>query len=274
MMRIEVIELPKQGYGDKIPTLTVYAQDNVAAHEGRRRPAVIVCPGGGYEFCSDREAEPMALAFVARGYQAFVLDYTVLDSSERRPLLPYPQRDLARAADYVRGNAEELHVDEGRIAVLGCSAGGHLCAAYSSLCRDASFAASMGLTCSDIAIDAQVLCYPVIDFSAGWPTDAERVEPICAPGPLRAAQNLVDEGTPRTFIWHTAADDGVPVRNTYRYVAALAEHGVDHDCHVFHRGRHGLSLATSQSAKDESYKNGHVARWIDLAVEWLEEHPA
>lgn len=274
MMRIETIELPKSDYGTKTPTLTVYAQDNVAAHEGRRRPAMIICPGGGYEFCSDREAEPMALAFVARGYQAFVLDYTVLDPAEDRVLLPYPQRDLARAVALVRARADEFHVDEERIAILGCSAGGHLCATYSALSRDADFAASVGLACDQIAIAAQVLCYPVIDFAAGWPSDAKRVDPICVPGPLRAAQDLVDEETPRTFIWHTAADDGVPVRNTYRYAAALAEHGVDHDCHVFHRGRHGLSLATPQSAKDASYQSGHVAHWIDLAIEWLEEPSA
>ncbi|WP_204562236.1 alpha/beta hydrolase [Collinsella tanakaei] len=116
MMRIETVSLPSSGYGSKPVTLTVYAQDNVAAHEGRRRPAVIVCPGGGYGFCSGCEAEPMALAFVARGLQAFVLDYTVLDEDETRPLLPYPQQDLARAVALVRENAEAWHVDADRIA--------------------------------------------------------------------------------------------------------------------------------------------------------------
>lgn len=63
----------------------------------------------------------------------------------------------------------------------------------------------------------------------------------------------------------------MPVLNTYRYAQALAEHGVDHECHIFHRGRHGLSLATDQTAKDDAHKDAHVAHWFDLAVEWLKE---
>lgn len=270
MMRIETVSLPSSGYGSKPVTLTVYAQDNVAAHEGRRRPAVIVCPGGGYGFCSDREAEPMALAFVARGLQAFVLDYTVLDEGETSPLLPHPQRDLARAVALVRENAEGWHVDADQIAILGCSAGGHLCATYTGLAQDPAFAAELGLAPEQIAVNAQILCYPVIDLTAGWPSNPELIPAICGEE-LVHAQELVSPATPRTFVWHTAADDGVPVRNTYAYAAALAEAGVDHDCHVFHRGRHGLSLGTKQSAKNATYENAHVAHWLDLAIEWLEE---
>ena len=39
----------------------------------RVRPAVLVLPGGGYWFTSDREATPVALRFLARGYAAFIL---------------------------------------------------------------------------------------------------------------------------------------------------------------------------------------------------------
>ena len=38
-----------------------------------RRPAVLVLPGGGYQMCSDREADPVAHAFLKAGFQAFVL---------------------------------------------------------------------------------------------------------------------------------------------------------------------------------------------------------
>lgn len=271
-MHIERFELPGSGYGSKTATLTAYVQGNVQAQEERLRPAVVICPGGGYEFCSDREAEPVALAFAARGFQAFVLDYTVLDADEMErgeALLPAPQRDLAWAVALVRAHAEEWAVDAGRIAVLGFSAGAHLCAVYSGLCRHEGFARGLGLSRGDIAVVAQVLCYPVIDFSAGWPADGGRVAPICGDAELCAAQGMVDAGTPRTFLWHTAADAGVPVRNSYRYAAALAEAGVDHECHVFHEGPHGMSLATRESAKDERGIDAHVARWLDLAVEWL-----
>lgn len=42
-----------------------------------KRPAVVVCPGGGYEFLSDREAEMIALTLNSFGYHAVVLRYSV-----------------------------------------------------------------------------------------------------------------------------------------------------------------------------------------------------
>lgn len=170
-MRTERIELPSSGYGSKVSTLTTYVQDDVEAQAGRLRPAVLICPGGGYAFCSDREAEPIALALLARGLQAFVL------------------------------------------------------------------------------------CCPVVDLDAGWPGDQAHAARICgADAPLRRAQDLVGPDTPPTFLWHTAADGTFPVRNSYRYAEALAAHGVDHERHVFHAGRHGLSLATTQSSKGREYE--------------------
>ena len=43
----------------------------------RMHPAVIVCPGGGYSMVSDREAEPVALKFVAEGFNVFVRKYSI-----------------------------------------------------------------------------------------------------------------------------------------------------------------------------------------------------
>lgn len=45
--------------------------------EAHRRPAVVICPGGGYGMTSDREAEPVALKFLEKGFQCFVLRYSV-----------------------------------------------------------------------------------------------------------------------------------------------------------------------------------------------------
>lgn len=271
-MRVEKIELPGSGHGAKVATLTAYAQDNVADQAARRRPAVVVCPGGGYAFCSDREAEPVALALLARGLQAFVLDYTVLDDAAPGPLLPAPQLDLARAVATVRAHADVWHVDEKNLGLLGCSAGGHLCATYTALSRDEAFLARAGVSADAARVAWQILCYPVIDLGAGWPGDAAYAARLCpADGPLARAQDLVSAATPPTFLWHTATDTTVPVRNAYLYAAALAAAGADHECHAFHEGRHGLSLATEQTAHRPGDALPHVARWLDLAVEWLRE---
>ena len=59
--------------------LTTYCLDSPELMAVGPRPAVLVLPGGGYFSCSDREAEPVALAFAAMGYHAFVLRYSVYD---------------------------------------------------------------------------------------------------------------------------------------------------------------------------------------------------
>lgn len=271
-MRVEKIGLPSAGYGSAAAALTAYVQDNVADQAARRRPGVVICPGGGYAFCSDREAEPIALALLARGLQAFVLDYTVLDEVEAQPLLPAPQTDLARALALVRSRADEWHVDAHDLGTLGCSAGAHLCATYAALAHDEGFLAAAGVGADEACTAWQILCYPVVDLDAGWPPDPAYAARICPEGlPLRHAQDLVSPATPPTFLWHTAVDATVPVRNAYLYAQALAAHGVDHECHVFHEGRHGLSLATKQTAHHPGDALPHVARWLDLALEWLRE---
>ena len=39
----------------------------------KERPAVLVCPGGGYLYLAPREAEPVALSYAAQGFHAFIL---------------------------------------------------------------------------------------------------------------------------------------------------------------------------------------------------------
>lgn len=269
-MRVEKIDLPSSGYGTTAATLTAYVQDNVDDQATRRRPGIVICPGGGYAFCSDREGEPVALAFLTHGFQAFVLDYTVMDEEEARPLLPAPQTDLARALALVRSRADAWRVDAHDLGLLGCSAGAHLCATYTALMRDEGFLAAVGVSEGEVHVDWQILCYPVIDLDAGWPPDSAYAARVCPEGsPLRHAQNLVNPATPPTFLWHTVTDATVPVRNSYLYAQALALHGVDHELHVFHEGRHGLSLATAQTAHYPGDAVPHVAHWVDLAVEWL-----
>ena len=90
------------------------------------RPAIIVCPGGGYEFKAPHEGGPIAEWLNSIGVSAFVLDYRVAPYRH-----PYPLLDLQRAIRYVRYNHKEFNVDPNRIGVLGFSAGGHLAASLS-----------------------------------------------------------------------------------------------------------------------------------------------
>src|SRR5450759_4950108 len=86
------------------------------------RPAVLVLLGGGYAFCSDREAEPIALAYLAEGFNAFVLRYAV------GPDAPWEQSfaDGRAGLAWVRAHAAELDIDPAKVAVVGFSSGGPL----------------------------------------------------------------------------------------------------------------------------------------------------
>ena len=66
---------------DKEAYLTAYIRDTSPEMKNDPRPAVLICPGGAYHWVSDRENEPVALQFLARGYNVFVLKYSVAEKS-------------------------------------------------------------------------------------------------------------------------------------------------------------------------------------------------
>lgn len=221
----EKINLGNSGYGTRDTILTTYVQNNLEGVPARRRPAVIICPGGGYEYQSDRESEPIALEFLKRGYQAFILEYAVLEENETKGLLPYPQMDLAKAVAYVKEHQEVWNVDGEQITILGCSAGGNLCALYSGFYQQDWFIKKTGYSQKQMQVQAMILCYPVIDFRAGWPKEDDIRRRISVEEAWQGAQNLVTEQTPRTFIWHTNTDGTVPAENALLFAQALLRHG-------------------------------------------------
>lgn len=69
------------GIDGSTATFVGYCLDNSSEIDpNRKRPSVLVIPGGGYEMTSDREAEPIAMQFLAAGFNAFVLRYSVKPS--------------------------------------------------------------------------------------------------------------------------------------------------------------------------------------------------
>ena len=72
---MKMINITLPGHEDA--TLEGYILDcELTLGQESERPAIVICPGGGYLYCSPREAEPVALAYAARGIHAFVLRYS------------------------------------------------------------------------------------------------------------------------------------------------------------------------------------------------------
>jgi acetyl esterase/lipase len=224
--------------------------------------AIIVLPGGGYSGRAPHEGEPVAKWLNRRGLCAFVLDYRV--APNRHPL---PFSDAQRAIRWVRRHALEYSVDPSRIGILGFSAGGHLAATASTRFDGGNPVAEDAVERESSRPDAAVLCYPVISFVDQCRHDGSMVN-LLGPNPDNAlrrelsAELQVGPLTPPTFLWHTAADEGVRVRNSLLYAEALARHQVPFSLHVYPKGAHGLGLADNA---------GHAAQWKDECAGWLEE---
>ena len=264
-----------QPEGGEKCTVTAYLQTELVREpqEYRRLPAVLICPGGGYEMVSEREAEPVAKPYFAAGYHVFVLEtYPVgEDAKNFAPLL-----QLAAAIAHIRANAKAWMVDENKIAVGGFSAGGHLAASLGTLYDDEKFLEAGRKVWADpermeksIRPDAMILCYPVLlaDEYAHQGSIEHVSGAAEGSGEYRyfGLDKHVDGKTPPAWLWHTAEDTCVPVENSLFFAAALSAAGVPFELHVLPEGDHGMSVCTKEVGSEDAY-NG---RWMEWSIQWL-----
>lgn len=203
------------------------------------RPALLVLPGGGYYSTSRREGESVATAFLARGYQTFILHYACRKENE---FYPEPILEYASAVDYIKKHAKEFHVNPNEVFVVGFSAGGHL--AGSLPCMKDEIKELKGL---DTSLKGMGLCYPVISEEFGHEESFDNLlAPLDKDEQNRLKDRLslhkrVDKNTPSTFIWTTSKDSNVPCQNSLAYAIALANAKVEYELHIYKEGDHGLS---------------------------------
>ena len=239
------------------------------------RPMVVVLPGGGYMFTSDREAEPVALAYVAAGFNAAVVRYSVGQDA----VWPNPQVDVSAALKYIRDNAKRFLTDPHKIALCGFSAGGHLAASLGVHWDNADIRRLSGISGEDNRPDALVLCYPVINDAGlfadphmmglllrGCADDAERAklfDYVCCDKHVDRAK------TPPVFIFSTWQDNLVPIANSLSFAAALNIAGVQAEVHIFQTGAHGMSLGDFRTYFCPPNLDAEASEWITLSCNWL-----
>ena len=251
---------------DSGAALTVYARprEEFLAEEGGRW-GVIVLPGGGYQVNAKSEGEPVALAFLGSGIQAFLLEYSVAPVRWPQALL-----ETAAAIAFLRKNAARYGVAPDRIAVCGFSAGGHLAGCAANLWDSPVVLDRLGLTGELTRPDAAILCYPVITMGQ-FGSDMTRSN-LFGEGPVVAEtslENSVTPNNPPTFLWATYTDGSVPVENTLLYASALRARGVPFELHIFDKGPHAMGLATGDSAWNADHTDVRAANWHPLCVSWL-----
>lgn len=229
-----------------------------------QRPCVLVCPGGGYGFESDREMDPVTLEWLAQGYQVFMLLYSVAEKAKGYQ----PLKELSQAVVTIRSRSAEWGVDPGRVAVLGFSAGAHLALSLGVLADVPAIAADRAQN----RPNALILCYPVVTsgpFAHEGSFENLTGEKRSPAWEAFSLERFVTSQTPPCFLWHTVDDELVPVQNTLLLVDALQKAGVSYECHLYPHGAHGLSMCTGEVCRPGAAVDPHPATWFPLCCQWL-----
>jgi len=229
--------------GERNVTLTAYIQDVGGSFSYiPKRPAILIIPGGGYQYCSNRESDPVAFAYLKAGFQAFVLRYSV----GKDALWPNPLEDYEQAMELIRSKAEEWNLYPDKVAVIGFSAGGHLAAAAATMSRNRPNAAILGYAVAGEDVKG---CNPT------------------APDAVAA----VDHKTCPCFIFATRTDEIVPVENSVKFMDALIKAGVSFESHIYSYGPHGFSTCDSSVFEASRLHSERVPNWVGDSIGWLKE---
>lgn len=234
-----------------------YTDANTQAEKlqtSQKHPAVILCPGGGYEMLSTYSEGLQLAARLERdgGYKAFILNYRIAPHT-----YPLSQMDLARAVMHVRKHADEYQIDPDRILVVGASAGGHLCASEALLHEELkeTILERYPKYRSDYQSvsarpDGVGLLYPVISFTSEY-HEGSFLNNTGGDSVLKDKLSVdlhLSSDYPPVYAFANQDDGCVPYSNTTRLDAALNKAGVRHLCEIFPTGDHGIGLGYSTSA--------------------------
>ena len=250
--------------------LDVYSADKVGSFV---RNAILVIPGGGYgEVCFEREGEPIAMAFMPHGYNAFVLHYSVA----RKKKFPAQLIEASKAMKHIKDNAEEYNINPEKVFVTGFSAGGHLAASLGILWDMKEIYDEINMPYGYNKPAGMILGYPVISgvshahlgsFQNLFCSDEPKKEDL----ERASLEKFVSEKSAPLFAMHTSNDSVVDVRNTLSLAAAYREHSLTFELHIYPDAPHGVALGNKITYTDnEKFDNKHIAKWVNEAAEWAE----
>ena len=224
------------------------------------KPAVIICPGGGYNTCASyMEGVDFAEKMAENGYRPFVLNYRVKPNR-----YPIANIDLALAIKYVRANADFFHIDPQNLMLIGSSAGGHLVGMaavryneYDRLLMEELRETAPELTeqYEGISVRPDKVCmnYPLVSFAdKKWTGNVTNRDYVgSSEEELRevSLEYYALSDFPKSYVWICEDDDLIRVPAVIRVVDMLKEAGVECLFHLYPTGNHGCGRATGTSAE-------------------------
>ncbi len=237
------------------------------------RSAMLIVAGGGYEFVSQREDEPVAIEFLSKGFNCFSLMYTVKTMG-----YPVQLTEICMAMGFIRENAEKYSINPEHISAVGFSAGGHLVGLLAERYDDINVIKLLRRNCELFKPNAIILSYAVLDFSVIDMKHATRK--VITNGEdkklikyLDIVSNVSDK-CPPAFIWATKEDNLVNAQDSLKFALEYQKLNLPYELHIFEKGWHGLSLGNEEVNYDDK-GNGltfDCRQWVDLAVKFLKNH--
>ncbi len=241
--------------------------------DDRKRPCMIVVPGGGYCMVVGCEGEIVARDFFDMDMNVFVLTYTT-DITMSVPLKAQPMSDLSRAIRYIRSNGERFRIDGNKLGICGFSAGGHVCASEATHYRDIEDP-DAALAAVSNRPDTVLVGYPVI--TAGEFTHKYSIQALLGYEPTEeelryySCEKQVSSDTPPCFIWQTVEDNLVPVENSMMFAESCRKAGIPYAYYAFPRGPHGLSAPFRKMAEIGTGEP-YTMEQVQNAVQAVKEH--
>lgn len=208
-----------------------------------KRPAILILPGGGYQYCTNREADPVAMAYLKAGYQVFILKYSVKENAK----WPNPLEDYEQAMELIRSNDKKWHLYKDKVAVIGFSAGGHLAGCAATMAKNKPDAAILGyaVTKEDLIHQCEVTAPDVV--------------------------SAVDYHTSPCFLFATRTDQVVPVINTIEFTQALVKYDISFESHIYAYGPHGFSTGDTSVQHRDTFLCSRAPHWVEDSIEWLKD---
>jgi acetyl esterase/lipase len=237
------------------PTYTVYLPPPSRASKA----AVLVFPGGGYQFLSwDMEGQWIAAALQDRGIAAILVKYRTPNDEAILDKKIAPLQDAQRALIEVRRRAGEWGIDPQKVGAMGFSAGGHLAATLGTL-----FGTALVPNPDQVSLrpDFLILVYPVISFTQGRVHPDMRkaligTEPAASTVRRFSGAQQVTEQTPPTLLLAASNDTAVNVDHSIEFYQALRKRNIPAQLVLFDRGEHGFFELTREE-------------WMSPMWDWL-----
>ncbi|MFI3206469.1 MAG: alpha/beta hydrolase [Clostridia bacterium] len=229
-----------------------------------KRPSVIVCPGGGYRYLSEREAEPVASKYYADGYNVFILYYSLNENAKNLA----PLKELSLTIMKIRDNQDEWGCEPEKIASCGFSAGGHLVACISTMWDDSELLKSIDTQNGKNKPNAIIACYAAFsDKNFDKNSSIMNIDGMSKQEAMKfySAYEKVSKNTCPTFIFHCMNDPVAKVENAILHAQKLDEFDIYSEIHFFPTGAHGGSIYKNET----NSKNTSSEQWYELSLKFL-----